>query len=168
MQAGPASEPWVAGGECHSFRSSRNKVGDAADVARRSASARQQAEALCDRAGEERAGLPWLSVEPGVTGPSPEPLSPPPFSSEFTPSCFSLRCSALRSMPTNWAVRLILPPNRSSCACRYCVSNRSRASRSGRPMMSAVGSMFSSAGALEPISGGSMSARIGSARCPAP
>ena len=40
-------------------------------------------------------------------------------SSEFTPNCFSLRCNALRSMPTNWAVRLMLPPNRISCACKY-------------------------------------------------
>ena len=69
-------------------------------------------------------------------------------------------------MPTNWAVRLILPPKRNSWACRYWVSNRSLASRNGSTMMSAAGSMVSKAGAEAPISGGSMSARIGSAAPP--
>jgi hypothetical protein len=35
-----------------------------------------------------------------------------------TPSDFSLRCSAERSMPTKLAVRLILPPKRLICAIR--------------------------------------------------
>ena len=69
-------------------------------------------------------------------------------------------------MPTNPAVRLMLPPNRSNCACKYCVSNRSRASRSGSDMMSAEGSALNSAGPAELTSGGSMSARIASALVP--
>src|SRR5215472_8942877 len=53
---------------------------------------------------------------------------------ELTPSARSLRCSAERSMPTNSAVREILPPKRLICASRYSRSNTSRASRSARLM----------------------------------
>ncbi len=85
-------------------------------------------------------------------------------SADVTPSCFNLRCRADRSMPTNCAVREMLPPNRNNCDCKYCVSNKSRASRNGSDMMSAPGSILNTCGAREPISGGSMSARIASDR----
>src|SRR5882672_9819029 len=50
------------------------------------------------------------------------------------PRALSLRCSAERSIPTNSAVREILPPKRLIWARRYSRSNISRASRSGRPI----------------------------------
>src|SRR6478735_6281963 len=50
------------------------------------------------------------------------------------PSALSLRCSAERSMPTNSAVREMLPPNRLIWATRYSRSKTSRASRKGSPM----------------------------------
>src|SRR6476646_7763948 len=54
-----------------------------------------------------------------------------PRSCELTPSALSLRCSAERSMPTNSAVREMLPPKRLIWASRYSRSKISRASRSG-------------------------------------
>src|SRR5450432_1602958 len=54
--------------------------------------------------------------------------------SPLTPSDFSLRCKAERSIPTKAAVREILPPNRVTWATRYSRSKTSRASRSGRLM----------------------------------
>src|SRR6185437_14374797 len=81
--------------------------------------------------------------------------------SPFTPSDFSLRCSAERSMPMKLAVRLILPAKRLTCASRYSRSNTSRASRKGSAMISPPLAHFSTVGVMAPISGGSMSARIG-------
>ena len=52
-----------------------------------------------------------------------------------TPSDFSLRCRAERSMPMKAAVREMLPPKRMIWAFRYSRSNTSRASRSGRAMI---------------------------------
>src|SRR6185312_3634139 len=54
---------------------------------------------------------------------------------EPTPSDFSLRCKAERSMPMKAAVREMLPPKRMIWALRYSRSNTSRASRSGRAMI---------------------------------
>src|SRR5271166_3710545 len=52
-----------------------------------------------------------------------------------TPRDFNLRCRAERSMPTNAAVREILPPKRVTWAIKYSRSKTSRASRSGRVMI---------------------------------
>src|SRR5581483_8157517 len=76
-------------------------------------------------------------------------------SCELTPSARSLRCSAERSMPTNSAVREMLPPNRLIWASRYSRSKISRASRRGSDMRCSAPPLTGS-GTLEPISSGSM------------
>ena len=63
---------------------------------------------------------------------------PGPRRPDDTPSDFSLRCSAERSMPMNAAVREMLPPKRLICASRYSRSKISRASRSGSEMIRSV------------------------------
>ena len=69
-------------------------------------------------------------------------------------------------MPTKAAVREMLPPNRVTWASRYSRSNTSRASRSGRVMISLDFSQRSTAGVIAPISGGNMSARTTSRESP--
>src|SRR2546423_6411825 len=76
-------------------------------------------------------------------------------SCELTPSALSLRCSAERSMPTNSAVREMLPPKRLICASRYSRSKISRASRSGSDIKCSAPPLTGS-GTFEPISSGSM------------
>src|SRR5581483_10231238 len=76
-------------------------------------------------------------------------------SCELTPSARSLRCRAERSMPTNSAVREMLPPKRLIWASRYSRSKISRASRSGSDMRCSAPPLTGS-GTLEPISSGSM------------
>ena len=63
-------------------------------------------------------------------------------------------------MPTNSAVREMLPPKRLICATRYSRSNTSRASRSGSPMSCSPPLPFGIDGTIEPTSCGSMSAVI--------
>ncbi len=63
-------------------------------------------------------------------------------------------------MPTNSAVREILPPKRLICATRYSRSNTSRASRNGRPIRCSPPLPFGMLGTIEPTSGGSMLAFI--------
>src|SRR5215475_578618 len=75
---------------------------------------------------------------------------------ELTPSARSLRCSAERSMPTNSAVREILPPKRLICASRYSRSKISRASRKGRDIKCSAPLPFGIEGTIEPTSWGSM------------
>ncbi len=60
-------------------------------------------------------------------------------------------------MPMNTAVREILPPNRMSCAAKYCRSNISRALRRGIAMISPVCSLRMAGGALAESSGGNIS-----------
>src|SRR5579863_3317089 len=103
----------------------------------------------------------FCSRSPLVSLPLLAPLPLPP-----TPSDLSLRCSADRSMPTNAAVREMLPPKRVTWAMRYSRSNISRASRNGRPMSSPPLSHLTTAGATVVISGGRLSARIGSRASP--
>src|SRR5262245_42711083 len=79
----------------------------------------------------------------------------PARSCELTPSARSLRCSAERSMPTNSAVREILPPKRLICASKYSRSKISRASRKGSDIKCSAPPLTGS-GTLEPISSGSM------------
>src|SRR5215467_6428245 len=79
---------------------------------------------------------------------------------ELTPSARSLRCNAERSMPTNSAVREILPPKRLICATRYSRSKTSRASRKGRPIRCSPPLPFGMLGTIEPTSGGNMLAFI--------
>ncbi len=69
-------------------------------------------------------------------------------------------------MPTKAAVREMLPPKRVTCASRYSRSNISRASRSGRLMISLPLSHLTTDGAIAVISAGSMSARTGSVASP--
>src|SRR3954469_21069760 len=76
------------------------------------------------------------------------------------PSALSLRCNAERSMPTNSAVREMLPPNRLICATRYSRSNTSRASRNGKPINCSPPLPPGMVGTIEPTSGGSMLASI--------
>src|SRR6266478_165020 len=83
-----------------------------------------------------------------------------------TPSDLSLRWRAERSMPTKAAVREMLPPKRVTCANRYSRSKTSRASRNGKVMISLPLSHLTTAGAMAPISAGSMSARMGSRDSP--
>ena len=59
-------------------------------------------------------------------------------------------------MPTNSAVREMLPPKRLICATRYSRSNTSRASRSGSPIRCSPPLPFGMLGTIEPTSGGSM------------
>ena len=59
-------------------------------------------------------------------------------------------------MPTNSAVREILPPKRLICATRYSRSNISRASRSGRLISWSPPLPFGIDGTIEPTSCGSM------------
>src|SRR3954470_25012133 len=82
------------------------------------------------------------------------------------PSDFNLRCKAERSIPTKAAVREILPPNRVIWASRYCRSKASRASLSGIDMISSPFWLCGVLGAIAPISGGSMSPRMGSLGSP--
>src|SRR5215472_4955446 len=83
-----------------------------------------------------------------------------------TPSDFSLRWSAERSMPTNAAVREMLPPKRVTWAIRYSRSKTSRASRSGKVIISPPLSHLTTVGAMAVMSLGSISARTGSRASP--
>jgi hypothetical protein len=58
-------------------------------------------------------------------------------------------------MPTNSAVREMLPPKRLICASRYSRSKISRASRNGNDIRCSAPPLTGS-GTLEPISSGSM------------
>src|SRR5262249_56267681 len=81
-------------------------------------------------------------------------------SCELTPRARSLRCKAERSMPTNSAVREILPPKRLICASRYSRSKISRASRNGRPIRCSPPLPLGMLGTIDPTSGGNMLAFI--------
>src|SRR5579864_1432231 len=83
-----------------------------------------------------------------------------------TPRDLSFLCKAERSIPTKEAVREMLPPKRVTWARRYSRSNTSRASRSGRVMISPPLSHLTTEGAMAVISLGSMSARTGSSASP--
>src|SRR5271165_5900474 len=76
------------------------------------------------------------------------------------PNALSFRCSAERSMPTNSAVREMLPPNRLIWARRYSRSNASRASRSGIPISVSPPFPAGMLGTIEPTSCGSMLAEM--------
>src|ERR1700693_5127699 len=77
---------------------------------------------------------------------------------ELTPRARSLRCSADRSIPTNSAVREMLPPKRLTWARRYSRSKISRASRKGSDIGCSPPAPFGDKGTGEMISSGSISA----------